>query len=185
MNRLQLTISIACAALLSSGLAMGGEIYKWIDENGNVHYEDRPIGESNVERVVDVRTRNTDTVAVAARVDEQRKARAAARQVESEAPEEMSKEDLRAEQQARQQQCQSYRDKLQAFLTAPRMYREDAAGEREYLEEDDSLEKAMNYYVMGVHQPLIVKKGDDVTGVLRFGDVFEVVREELVNCALG
>ena len=55
----------------------------------------------------------------------------------------------------------------------------------EYLEEDDSLEKAMNYYVMGVHQPLIVRKGDDVTGVLRFGDVFEVVREELVNCALG
>ena len=55
----------------------------------------------------------------------------------------------------------------------------------EYLEEDDSLEKAMNYFVMGVHQPLIVRKGDDVTGILRFGDVFEAVREELVNCALG
>ena len=55
----------------------------------------------------------------------------------------------------------------------------------EYLEEDDTLEKAMNYYVMGVHQPLIVRKGDEVTGVLRFGDVFEIVREELVNCVLG
>jgi hypothetical protein len=137
MNRLQLTISIACAALLSSGLAMGGEIYKWIDENGNVHYEDRPIGAGNVERVADVRSRSTDTVAVAARVDEQRKARAAARQVESEAPEGMSKEEVRAEQQARREKCQSYRDKLQAFLTAPRMYEETAAGERDYLDDDE------------------------------------------------
>jgi CBS domain containing-hemolysin-like protein len=55
----------------------------------------------------------------------------------------------------------------------------------EYLKEDDSLEKEMNYYVMGVHQPLIVRKGDEVTGILRFGDVFEIVREQLVNCALG
>jgi Mg2+/Co2+ transporter CorC len=55
----------------------------------------------------------------------------------------------------------------------------------EFIKEEDTLEKAMNYYVMGVHQPLIVRKGDDVTGVLRFGDVFEVVREQLVNCALG
>ena len=54
MNRLRLPITFACATLLASGLAAGGEIYKWIDENGNVHYEDRPIGEGNVERVVEV-----------------------------------------------------------------------------------------------------------------------------------
>ena len=52
----------------------------------------------------------------------------------------------------------------------------------EYLKEDDNLEKALNYYVMGVHQPLIVKKGDAATGVLRFGDVFEIVREQLLSC---
>jgi hypothetical protein len=87
--------------------------------------------------VVDVQSRNTDTVAVATRVDEQRKARAAARQVESEASEGMSKEELRAERQARQEKCQSYRGKLQAFLTAPRMYEQDASGERDYLDEDE------------------------------------------------
>ena len=52
----------------------------------------------------------------------------------------------------------------------------------EFIKEDDHLEKALNYYVMGVHQPLIVKKGDDVTGVLRFGDIFEIVRERLLSC---
>ncbi len=53
----------------------------------------------------------------------------------------------------------------------------------EYLQEDDTLEKALNLYVMEVHQPLIVKQGETVTGVLRFGDMFEVVRRELLACA--
>ena len=139
MNRLRLPIMIACAALLSSGVAVSGEIYKWIDENGNVHYEDRPLGAANVERVVDVRSRNTDDAAVAARVDERRKARAAAAQVESEAPEEMSKEELRAEKQARHEKCQSYRAQLQSFLASTRLYREDENGERSYLDEDQTM----------------------------------------------
>ncbi len=54
----------------------------------------------------------------------------------------------------------------------------------EFIQEDDSLEKALSYYVMGVHQPLIVKKGGEVTGVLRFGDLFEVVHKRLVACEL-
>ena len=56
-----------------------------------------------------------------------------------------------------------------------------AEGFAEFLNEDDNLEKALNYFVMGVHQPLIVKNGDEVTGILRFGDVFEIVREHLLK----
>ena len=52
----------------------------------------------------------------------------------------------------------------------------------EFIEENDSLERALNLFVMGVHQPLIVKNGDDVTGVLRFGDVFEEIRKGLLAC---
>ena len=52
----------------------------------------------------------------------------------------------------------------------------------EFLRENDTLENALNLYVMGVHQPLIVKNGDTVTGFLRFGDVFEVVRKALLSC---
>jgi len=50
------------------------------------------------------------------------------------------------------------------------------------MNEDDSLERALNLFVMGVHQPLIVKRGDDVTGMLRFGDVFEEIRQRLLAC---
>ena len=53
----------------------------------------------------------------------------------------------------------------------------------EYVKETDILEKALHLYVMGVHQPLVVKNNDNkVTGVLRFGDIFEVVRQNLLSC---
>ena len=52
----------------------------------------------------------------------------------------------------------------------------------EYIMEEDSIEKALHLYVLGAHQPLIVKKGETVTGMLRFGDVFEVIRENLLVC---
>ena len=52
----------------------------------------------------------------------------------------------------------------------------------EYIKESDTLEKALSFFVMGVHQPLIVKNNDTVTGVLRFGDIFEVIRDGLLSC---
>ena len=52
----------------------------------------------------------------------------------------------------------------------------------EYIQESDTLEKALSFFVMGVHQPLIVNNGDTVTGVLRFGDLFEVIRKGLLSC---
>jgi hypothetical protein len=136
MKNYRLPITIACAALMASGLAVSGEIYKWTDEDGNVHYEDRPVGKTDMEHV-DVVSRNTDNSIVQARIDADRNARAAARQVASEAPAEMTKEEIRAEQQERQEKCQMYRDRLQAFLRSTRLYQEDDSGDRNYLSEDE------------------------------------------------
>ena len=55
----------------------------------------------------------------------------------------------------------------------------------EYIEESDTLEKALNQYVMGVHQPIIVRNGEKVTGILRFGDVFEIIRKRLLSCVIA
>ena len=57
-------------------------------------------------------------------------------------------------------------------------------GEADFIREEDSLELALHKYVMDVHQPLIVKEGDTVTGVLRFGDVFEVTRKAMLSCPI-
>ncbi len=136
MMNYRLPITIACAALMASGLAVAAEIYKWTDEDGNVHYEDRPVGETQMEHV-DIRSRNTDNTVVQARLDADRKARAASRQVASEAPPKMTREEVRAEQQARQEKCAQYRSQLESFLRSQRLYTEDDAGERAYLSEDE------------------------------------------------
>jgi len=136
MMKYRLPITIACAALMVSGLAVAAEIYKWTDEDGNVHYEDRPVGETDMEHL-DIRSRNTDNTVVQARLDADSKARAAARQVASEAPPEMTREEVRAEQQARQEKCMQYRAQLESFLRSQRLYKEDDAGEREYLSEEE------------------------------------------------
>lgn len=135
MKIYRLTVAIACAALLAGGFASAGEIYKWVDEDGNVHYEDRPLGASDVERM-NIASRSTDNAAVQARVQANREARAVRQQVEEEATPEMSKEEIRAEQQARQEKCQMYRDRLESFLRSTRLYEEDDSGERSYLSED-------------------------------------------------
>ncbi len=57
-----------------------------------------------------------------------------------------------------------------------------ASGDADFIRAEDSIELALHKYVMGVHQPLIVKEGDTVTGVLRFGDVFEVTRKAMLSC---
>ena len=136
MKKYRIPVALACAALLAGGFASAGEIYKWVDEDGNIHYEDRPLGKTEVEHT-GIQSRNTDDAAVQARVDASRKARAVKEQVASEAPPEMTKEDLRAEQQARAEKCQMYRDQLEAFLRSTRLYREDDAGERQYLSDDE------------------------------------------------
>jgi hypothetical protein len=136
MSKTRLLLSVSLAALLASGMAVAGEIYKWTDEDGNVHYEDRPTGNAEVEHL-DVVSKNTDNSIVQARLDANRKSREAARQVASEAPPEMTKEEIRAEQEKRQAECQKYRDQLQSFLRSQRLYQEDAAGERIYLSEQE------------------------------------------------
>ncbi len=137
MKRYSLLITFA-AALITSGTAIAGEIYKWTDADGNVHYEDRPTFGAPIERLA-IASKKTDNSAVQARLEANREARATAEQVASEAPPEMSREEVRAEQQKRTEQCQMYRARLESFINSQRLYREDDAGERVYLEEKEIL----------------------------------------------
>jgi len=138
MTRFRLMLTLSIAALIASGTTVASEIYEWTDDAGNVHYEDRPISqEAQLRR--DIFSARTDNSAVQAQVQARREAYAAAEQVAAEAPEEMSKEDVRAEQQKRQQQCQMYRDRLEQFLRSQRLYQEDESGERQYLSEEETM----------------------------------------------
>jgi hypothetical protein len=134
MNRFRLVFTVSAAALLFSGATSAGEIYKWIDDNGNARYEDRPIAEADIERL-NIVSKSTDNEAIQARQRAESEARAAARQVAAEAPQEMSKQELRAEQEKRQEQCQMYRDRMVQFSRSQRLFEEGEDGERRYLDD--------------------------------------------------
>ena len=138
MSRYALMLTVA-AVLTASGTALSGEIYKWTDEDGNVHYEDRPLGES-VERV-DIVSRSTNSSAVQASVDANSKRMEALRESRAKRAEEKQEADKAAEElQARKQKCEQYRARLESYLQSQRLYREDESGERVYLDESQIME---------------------------------------------
>jgi hypothetical protein len=124
---------------LSSG-ALANEIYKWTDENGNVHYEDRPSGARTEERI-DLTYRRTDSGAVNQRVQarldrqaERNEARSVADAAEQEAAEQASAEAERAKA------CERSRARLETYLQSRRLYRTDENGERVYLDDTERQE---------------------------------------------
>ncbi len=54
----------------------------------------------------------------------------------------------------------------------------------EFVHENDSAEIALHQYVMGSHQPLIVKSDTRVTGLLKFEDLFTLIKTHMMKCNL-
>lgn len=68
------------------------------------------------------------------------------------------------------------RIKVKEFMYTP--------GEGEYINEDASLDKAINQLVMGHHQSLLVMKGEKIVGILRKTDVFMEIVQAMKACEL-
>ena len=134
-----LPIAVVLMLVVSAaGTAVAGDIYKWTDEEGNVHFEDRPAGEQP-ERLA-IQSKPTDPARIQAMM--QARASAAAKVAEEEAaatPERPSPEELQVQAEERARLCSSYRAQLQKYITSRRLYREDESGERVYLDEDETL----------------------------------------------
>lgn len=130
---------VAMAVIASSG-AIASEIYKWTDENGTIHYGDRPSGDASEERLALTYRRST-----AGSVERQVKAQSDRRAAREEAraaagAEAQQAEEVRAEAEAKQQRCEKYRAQLETMLQARRLYREDENGERKYLDDEQRQE---------------------------------------------
>lgn len=138
MKRKILVLVLSAAALASSAFA--GEIYKYVDEDGSVHYVDRPTGESGEKRM-DITYSGTSGEAVAERVQQRRDYMAALEDARSEARSQREAEaQARAEMEARAAKCQEQRARLETYLQSRRLYRENESGEREYLDEEQTME---------------------------------------------
>ena len=141
MKSKRLALLCAVTAMTVAGGAMANEIYKWTDENGTVHYGDRPSGAATEERLAMTFTR-TDNAAVQQRVQTRVDATAAreeARSAAAKAQEEAAEQE--AEAAARADRCDKARARLEQYLQSQRLYRMDENGERVYLD-DAQLETA-------------------------------------------
>ncbi len=129
---------ITTATLWVGGTALSGEIYKWTDTDGNVHYEDRPIGDDVERHKVISSGTNNDSVraSIDARHDRDT-ARTEARSKRSE--DRQAAADTRAETAQRNVKCQESRTRMQNYLQSRRLYKQDDAGERVYLDEDQTM----------------------------------------------
>jgi len=128
-------IGFAALAITLSGGVAANEIYKWTDENGNVHYEDRPSGSAQKE-IMALSYRRTDPSAVQQQIQKQNKAETARQEARATAAEEaMTAEAKAAEEAENQKRCESYRARLQTYVESRRLYRQDENGERVYLDE--------------------------------------------------
>ena len=140
MNRKRNSLSLALAAVMLTAGASANEIYKWTDEEGNVHYEDRPSGAATEERLA-LNYRRTDTGALQQRIDARHERQAARSEAKSEAElaEREAAENAAAEEQ-RKQACVRARTRLETYLQSPRLYRTDDNGERVYLNDEQRQE---------------------------------------------
>jgi len=140
MHRLHLIArTTLLAGVILAGSAAASEIYKWTDENGTVHYGDRPTG-ANSEVRLNISSEPTDPERVQQIVQARADARAEREEAESaRAATEASPEELRAEAEERAEKCTMYKDRLQKFVTSRRLYRHDESGERVYLDEQETL----------------------------------------------
>lgn len=123
--------------LLVTGTAFSSEIYKWTDEDGNVHFGDRPVGEAP-ERLT-IASSPTNRTAVQEQNTARAEARADARQAKADAAAEApSEEELQTEAAERAKKCTTLRERMQKLVQSRRLYREDEAGERVYLDESET-----------------------------------------------
>lgn len=129
---------IICAVSVS-GIALANDIYKWTDENGSVHYGDRPSGDASEERML-ISSKSTNPNKVQARVQSRHENYATAQEEKTEAAKaaRIAEEDQLAQAKVNAQKCETYKARLQKFVTSRRLYKQDENGERVYLDEEQT-----------------------------------------------
>lgn len=140
MNRKLCVLILTASAVATGTPALAGEIYRFVDDNGNIHFVDRPSGQSGEERLQLTYARTSNTA-----IEGQIKSRQQYMEAREKARDEKmsqrdAEEQLRAEAEERASKCQEHRARLESYLQARRLYRENDAGEREYLDDTEILD---------------------------------------------
>lgn len=131
------TAAMLILAAAFTATAAATEIYRQVDADGNVQYGDRPTGAESEVRL-QIASQPTDPARIQAQATARLEQQATAREAAANAPQGPSEEEQRAEATERAEKCTMYRERLEKFVQSRRLYREDANGERVYLDENET-----------------------------------------------
>lgn len=119
---------------------LAGQIYKWVDENGKVHFGDRPKVDRQQEEVR-LKPLNTVNQPNQRMQQQQKMLDSYQRRREDQAK---AQEEQRKQQAKTKEQCDRAKSQLESYINSTAMYENLPNGERRYLdqkERDDTINK--------------------------------------------
>jgi hypothetical protein len=124
--------------LLTSSLSVHAGVYKWVDENGKVHYGDSPkASQPSVELEID----DTAVTVPALVGDDLSREEKRERLLEAMEEDRIEKQEKLAKQKAikeqNRQRCNRYRDRMRHYERASALYKLDDNGNRVYVSKAD------------------------------------------------
>ncbi len=111
----------------------GAQIYKWVDEQGNIHYGDKPIVNSE-EMDIDVKKKGNLKVSGTREENRQKLLNAYA---EDQQRKNKEKEKLKKKKKKRQEHCMRSKDNLKTYERASSLYNLDKEGNRVTMSNDE------------------------------------------------
>jgi Skp family chaperone for outer membrane proteins len=128
-------------------VAVYANVYKWVDENGKVHYGDSPqVSQPAVEMNVDVTTPEASFTEDLLSREEKRE-----RLLQSMEEDRLEKQEKRnkqkAENEKNRQKCNRYRDRMRHYERANALYKLDKDGNRVYMSDSDRASATKNLRV--------------------------------------
>lgn len=139
--RFRLLSIMAIALLAGFSTSAHAQIYKWVDEDGVVHYADQPQSDKAV--ATDIKSARTNQSQAAANLsasialNQQQTERFYANRNGEEIPEDVEPDET--DELVRKASCAAARKKMGQFTQARRLYKLDEDGAKAYLSEDETL----------------------------------------------
>lgn len=116
-----------------------GMVYRWVDQDGTPHYQDRPPEDTENAEALSLRYRLSDPEAIAAAASSKAQEQSVAQLREAQQDQEQAAADADRQQVLgeREQGCVRAREQQQKYDTAHRLYKPGPDGKRHYLSDEE------------------------------------------------
>jgi hypothetical protein len=128
-------------ALLSATASRGGDVYRWIDAQGQPHYSDTPVPGAVLIATTGTKPSTEAPPASPPSSGLAKSSEPISQQLAQDAAKRAVDKDVA---QKRSEQCKQAQDKYQQMIDARRVFRTGKDGEREYLSDEETEQARLN-----------------------------------------